>query len=140
MRRRHVERRRNDGLIVNSLVDIALSLVIGFMVSMPIFFENGIFVSAPGAAQAGAAAPSGSDIKANVFLANDGRILLNEVPVSEDSLRALLPRLLDRSVERRVIISNQDQVLYDQVVRVMDMAKQVGAADVAWLRTRRVER
>ena len=55
MRRRHVERRRNDGLIVNSLVDIALSLVIGFMVSMPIFFENGIFVSAPGVAQAGGA-------------------------------------------------------------------------------------
>lgn len=136
MRRRHVERRRNDGLIVNSLVDIALSLVIGFMVSMPIFFENGLFVSAPGVAQAGGAVPAGSDIKANIFLANDGRILLNEVPVPEDSLRVLLPRLLDRSVARRVVISNDDKVLYDQVVRVMDMAKQVGANDVAWLRTR----
>jgi biopolymer transport protein ExbD len=136
MRRRHVERRRNDGLIVNSLVDVALSLVIGFMVSMPIFFENGIFVSAPGVAQAGGAVPSGSDIKANIFLANDGRILLNEVPVPEDSLRVLLPRLLDRSIERRVVISNENLVLYDAVVRVMDMAKQVGANDVAWLRTK----
>jgi len=136
MRRRHVERRRNDGLIVNSLVDIALSLVIGFMVSMPIFFENGIFVSAPGVAQAGGAAAAGSDIKANIFLANDGRIMLNEVPVPEDSLRVLLPRLLDRSVARRVVISNEELVLYDAVIRVMDMAKQVGANDVAWLRTR----
>jgi len=137
MRRRHVERRRNDGLIVNSLVDIALSLVIGFIVSMPIFFENGIFVSAPGVAQAGGAVPVGSDIKANIFLANDGRVMLNEVPVSDDSLRVLLPRLLDRSVERRVVVSNEELVLYDEVVRVMDMAKQVGANDVAWLRTRR---
>jgi biopolymer transport protein ExbD len=136
MRRRHVERRRNDGLIVNSLVDIALSLVIGFMVSMPIFFENGIFVSAPGVAQAGGAVPSGSDIKANIFLANDGRIMLNEVPVSEESLKVLLPRLLDRSVGRRVVISNENLVLYDAVVHVMDMAKQSGANDVAWLRTR----
>jgi len=136
MRRRHVERRRNDGLIVNSLVDVALSLVIGFMVSMPVFFENGIFVSAPGVAQAGGAVPGGSDIKANIFLANDGRIMLNEVQVPEDSLRVLLPRLLDRSVARRVVISNEDLVLYDVVVRVMDMAKQVGANDVAWLRTK----
>ena len=69
-------------------------------------------------------------------MANDGRILLNEVPVSEDSLRVLLPRLLDRSVARRVVISNEEKVLYDDVVRVMDMAKQVGANDVAWLRTK----
>jgi biopolymer transport protein ExbD len=137
MRRRHVERPRNDGLIVNSLVDVALSLVIGFMVSMPIFFENGIFVSAPGVAQAGGAVPAGSDIKANIFLANDGRIMLNEMQVTEDSLRVLLPRLLDRSVERRVVISNEELVIYDEVIRVMDMAKQVGASDVAWLRTRK---
>lgn len=136
MRRRHVERRRNDGLIVNSLVDIALSLVIGFMVSLPLFFENGIFVSAPGVAQAGGAVPAGSDIKANIFLANDGRILLNETLVSEDSLRVLLPRLLDRSVARRVVISNEEQVLYDDVIRILDMTKQVGASDVAWLRTK----
>jgi biopolymer transport protein ExbD len=123
-------------LIVNSLVDIALSLVIGFMVSMPLFFENGIFVSAPGVAQAGGAVPAGSDIKANVFLANDGRILLNEVPVTEESLKVLLPRLLDRSVARRVVISNENLVLYDAVIHVMDMAKQAGASDVAWLRTR----
>jgi biopolymer transport protein ExbD len=136
MRRRHDERRRNDGLIVNSLVDIALSLVIGFMVSMPLFFENGIFVSAPGVAQAGGAVPSGSDIKASIFLGNDGRIMLNEVAVSEESLKVLLPRLLDRSVGRRVVISNENQVLYDAVVHVMDLAKQSGANDVAWLRTR----
>jgi len=137
MRRRHVEHRKNEGLIINSLVDIALSLVIGFMVSMPIFFENGIFVSAPGVAQAGGAVPMGSDIKVNIFLTNDGRVLLNELAVTEDSLRVLLPRLLDRSVGRRVVISNEETVLYDDVVRVMDMAKQVGANDVAWLRTRK---
>jgi len=136
--RRSHEPRRNEQLIVNSLVDIALSLVIGFMVAMPLFFETGIFVSAPGVARVGQQ-EQGSDIKANVYLTNDGRILLNEAQVSFDNLAELLPKLLERSVERRVIISADTLVVYDRVIRVMDLAKQSGAGDVALLRTRRLK-
>jgi biopolymer transport protein ExbD len=136
MRRRRQDRRENAGLIVNSLVDVALSLVIGFMVAMPLFFETGIFVSAPGVAKA-AASQAGSEIKANIFITNDGRILLNEALVDEANLPELLPKLLNRSLERRVVISSEDQVVYNQVMKVMDMAKQAGAADVALLRTRK---
>ncbi len=138
MRRRGFEKRRNPGLILNSLVDVALSLVIAFMVSMPLFFETGIFVSAPGAAKAGENEPV-SDIKANIFLTNDGKILLNEAQVSYDNLSELLPRLLQRSVERRVIVSAEDQVKYDRVMKVLDLAKQAGARDLALLRTRKVK-
>jgi biopolymer transport protein ExbD len=138
MRRRRFEPRKNPGLILNSLVDVALSLVIAFMVSMPLFFESGIFVSAPGAVRAGADEP-GSDIKANVYLTNDGRILLNEAQVSFENLSELLPRLLQRSVERRVIVSAEDQVKYERVMQVLDLAKQSGAADLALLRTRRLK-
>ncbi len=136
MHRRRVEPRRNPGLILNSLVDIALSLVIAFMVSMPLFFETGIFVSAPGVIPSGANEP-GSDIKANVYLTNDGRILLNEAQVSFENLSELLPRLLQRSIERRVVVAAEDQVKYDRVMRILDLAKQAGAADLALLRTRR---
>ncbi|MEO0079720.1 MAG: biopolymer transporter ExbD [candidate division WOR-3 bacterium] len=137
-RRHHHEPRRQEQLIVNSLVDIALSLVIGFMVAMPLFFETGIFVSAPGVTRVGHEEP-GSDIKANVHLTNDGRILLNESQVSFDNLAELLPKLLARSVERRVVISADTLVVYDRVIRVMDLAKQSGAADVALLRIRRLK-
>ncbi|MBM3322417.1 biopolymer transporter ExbD [candidate division WOR-3 bacterium] len=136
MRRRPVEPRRNE-LILTSLVDIALSLVIGFMVAMPLFFETGIFVSAPGVARVGKSEP-GSDIKANVFIANSGSILLNESPVSFENLQDLLPKLLDRSVERRVVVATDDSVRYERVMRVLDIAKQSGAADLALLRRRRV--
>lgn len=137
MRRRAVERTGSQ-LILTSLVDIALSLVIGFMVAMPLFFETGIFVSAPGVARAGQSEP-GSDIKANVFLTSDGRMLLNETEVTNEQLADLLPKLLDRSVERRVIVSTDDEVVYDRVMRVLDLAKQSGAADLALLRKRRVQ-
>jgi biopolymer transport protein ExbD len=138
MRRRSLERPRPGGLILNSLVDVALSLVIAFMVSMPLFFESGIFVSAPGVVKASANEPS-SDIKANIYLTNDGRILLNEAKVTLPMLVELLPRLMQRSVERRVIVSAEEGVKYEQVMQILDLAKQAGAADLVLLRTRRIK-
>jgi biopolymer transport protein ExbD len=134
--RRRVERRQSGDLILTSLVDIALCLVLGFLVAMPLFFETGIFVSAPGVARA-SSGEQGTDVKANIFLTNDGRILLNESEVSVDQLSDLLPKLLDRSRERRVVVATDDQVIYDRVMRVLDLAKQSGAADLALLRKRR---
>lgn len=137
MRRRRHEPRANEGLILNSLVDIALSLVIGFMVSMPFFFENGIFVSAPGTARA-AADQAGSTVTANIYITNDGRVMLNESQVDEEELFEFIPRLLNRTIDRRVYLSNDDSVAYSAVVRIMDIVKRADStASLAWLRTRR---
>lgn len=137
MRRRRHEQRTNEGLILNSLVDIALSLVIGFMVSMPFFFENGIFVSAPGAARA-ADNQISSTLTANIYVTNDGRVMLNESQVDEHDLFDLIPRLLNRTIDRRVYISNDDSVAYSVVVQIMDIVKRADStASLAWLRTRR---
>jgi len=138
VRRRSREASRQEGLILTSLVDVALSLVIGFIVSIPLFFESGIFVSAPGASRA-AAGEEGSDIKANIFVTNDGLIMLNETQVSYENLAELLPKLLDRSVERKVVVAAEEQVKYNRVMKVLDIAKQSGAADLALLRKRRVK-
>jgi biopolymer transport protein ExbD len=135
MRRRTVEVRKTE-LILTSLVDVALSLVIGFMVAMPLFFETGIFVSAPGVARAGGTEDN-TDVKANIFLTNDGRIMLNESEVSLEALTDLLPKLMDRSVERRVVVATDESVKYDRVMMILDLAKQSGAADLALLRKRK---
>ena len=136
--RRHRSEVHPTELILTSLVDIALCLVIGFMIAMPLFFETGIFVSAPGVARA-SQGEQGSDIKANVYLRNDGRTLLNETEVTFDQLADLLPKLLDRSVEKRVVVATDDEVVYDRVMKVLDLAKQSGAADLALLRTRKAQ-
>jgi biopolymer transport protein ExbD len=134
MRRKRIKHEvRKEGLILTSIVDIALSLVIGFIVALPIFFESGIFVSQPGVAKA--ARGQESDVKVNIFLSNDGKIILNEKAVPKEVLSDLLPRLLARSVSKRVIISSGDQVRYDDVVKVLDLAKQSGAANLCLLRT-----
>jgi len=124
-----------QGLILNSLVDIALSLVIGFIVAIPLFFESGIFVNAPGVAPG--SATEVSDIKVNIHLLNDGGILLNEEPVTYEKLDELLPQLLARSLEKRVIVSADSEVTYERVVQILDLAKQKGAGELALLRSRR---
>ena len=124
-----------QGLILNSLVDIALSLVIGFIVTIPLFFESGIFVNTPGVAKAGAS--DVSDIKVNIHLLDDGAILLNEEIVSYERLAELLPELLARSVARKVIVSTDANVRYEQVVAILDLAKQKGAGQLALLRSKR---
>ena len=136
MKRRSRGGVRKNELNLTSLVDIALSLVIGFIVSVPLFFETGIFVSAPGVSRAGQQ-EEGSDIKANIFILDNGTILLNEAPVSVASLSELLPKLLARSVERKVVVASGESVKYDVVMKVLDVAKQSGAADLALLRKRR---
>jgi biopolymer transport protein ExbD len=137
-RRRSEEEVYPTELILNSLVDIALCLVIGFMIAMPLFFETGIFVSAPSVAKA---APNeyGSDIKANVYLSGDGRYFLNETEVDQAKLAELLPKLIERSVERRVVVSTEDNVIYDRLIGVLDLAKQSGALTLAILRRKAVE-
>ncbi|MGQ9465279.1 MAG: ExbD/TolR family protein [bacterium] len=122
-----------QGLILNSLVDIALSLVIGFIVAIPLFFESGIFVNAPGVASG--AATEVSDIKVNIHLLHDGGILLNEEPVSYEKLEELLSQLLARSLEKKVIVSADTEVTYERVIQILDLAKQKGAGELALLRS-----
>ncbi len=124
-----------DGLILNSLVDIALALVIGFIVSIPLFFESGIFVNAPSVAKGGAS--DVSDIKVNIHLLDNGGILLNEEFVTYEKLNELLPKLLARSIERKVIISTESNVQYQRVINILDLAKQHGAGELALLRIRK---
>ena len=126
---------RPEGLILNSLVDIALALVIGFIVAIPMFFESGIFVNAPGVAKAGASEVS--DIKVNIHLRDDGTILLNEEIVTYEQLTELLPELLARSLGRKAIVSTDPEVRYERVIQILDVAKQHGAGELALLRGKR---
>lgn len=119
-------------MILNSLVDIALALVIGFIVTIPYFFESGIFVNTPSVTKA--AAGQATDIKANIHLLDDGQILLNQEDVTYEKLQELLPQLLARSVERKVTITADRYVIYNQVIKILDLAKQSGAGQLCLLR------
>ena len=140
-KRRKRDRNLRGELIITSLVDIALCLVLGFMVSMPAFIESGIFVTpsviSKGPAADKGVAPAADDIKVNIYLADDGRTFLNEEAVSKDELIADLPGLLARSADRKVVVGTGVDVTYDRVIQVLDWAKQAGADKLALLRRAR---
>jgi len=123
-----------EGLIITSLVDIALCLVIGFIVALPFFFESGIFVSTPKVTKTTTAVVS--DVKVNIFLTRDGGVFLNEEKVEIKKLEEFLPLLLARSLEKKVIISAEPGVKYDKVVGILDMAKRLGAKELCLLKRR----
>ncbi len=118
---------------VTSLVDVALSLVIVFMVALPFLTETGLFVSTPSVAAA--AGPQDiTEVKVNIYITKDGQYILNEEPVPKEKLDYLIGELLKRSYERRVVISADGEVKHEKVVEVLDMAKQHGARQLAILR------
>jgi biopolymer transport protein ExbD len=128
---------RKVGINLAPLVDISLSLVVIFIVSLPFILESGIFVS-KGAVAKGVKTRSISqtDVKVNLYLRSDGVILLNERPVPLGLLSDILPQLLERSLTKDVILSADSDVVYKSVIEVIDIAKNSGAKDIFILKRR----
>jgi biopolymer transport protein ExbD len=120
---------------LTSLVDVCLTLVIIFMVSSPFVLNSGIKVTTPSLKKA-QSVKEASDLKAEVKLKTDGGLLLNgsAVPVTQfsDSLRVFLAA----SASKQVLISAEGEVLHDQVIAIMDEAKQCGAKKLSIVRHR----
>lgn len=126
--------RRTGEANVTSLTDVALSLVVVFMVSLPLLTESGIFVTAPSVTRS--LAPQDiTEVKVNIYITRDGDYILNEDLVPKEQLDYLVGELLKRSTERRVVISADGEVRHERVVEVLDIAKQHGAQQLAILRT-----
>lgn len=118
---------------LTSLVDVCLTLVIIFMVASPFVLQSGISVSTPALEQA-SNDDEATDLKAEIYLKSDGSLLLNgsrmHVAVFGDSLRSLLAA----SHSKQVLISAEGEVLHDQVIAIMDEARQCGALRLAIVR------
>lgn len=121
---------------LTSLVDVSLTLVIIFMVSSPFVLQSGIKVSTPAVAKA-KKVEEATDLKAEIYLKSDGSLLLNgnsvQVTLFSDSLRTLLAA----SVNKEVLISAEGEVFHDQVIAIMDEAKQCGAKKLSIVKRRK---
>jgi biopolymer transport protein ExbD len=111
---------------LTSLVDVSLTLVIIFMVSSPFVMQSGIKVSTPKLEKARTDILA-SELKAEIHIHSDGGISLNNYPLEGMVLGDSLKVLLAASESKAVLISADDAVIHDQVIAVMDAAKQCGA-------------
>ncbi len=111
---------------VTPLTDIFLVLLIIFMVTSTALTQQGTKVNLPRAG-AGGAEPSGIIVTATA----DHRIELNGKAVELDGLRAALDAAFKKGSERSVILQGDRNVVLEQAVQIMTIAKEAGAEKIA---------
>jgi biopolymer transport protein ExbD len=111
---------------VTPLTDIFLVLLIIFMVTSTALTQQGTKVNLPRAG-AGGAEPSGIIVTATA----DHRIELNGKPVDLDGLRPALLAAFQKGSERNVILQGDRNVVLEQAVQIMTIAKEAGADKIA---------
>src|SRR5262249_49195923 len=97
-----------------------------FMVTSTALTQQGTKVNLPRAG-AGGAEPSGIIVTATA----DHRIELNGKPVAIDGLRAALEAAFQKGVEHNVILQGDRNVVLQQAVQIMPVAKEGGAEKIA---------
>ncbi|MBI4701782.1 MAG: biopolymer transporter ExbD [Deltaproteobacteria bacterium] len=111
---------------VTPLVDVVLVLLIIFMVVTPLLEKDiGVKVPATEQVQSASQVPQSQLV---VQLAASGDLRINDRPVDEASYVARLRDILAERFDKTVFVVPEDGANYGRVVRVLDGAKQAGAA------------
>lgn len=126
-------------VLIAPTINVALLLVLFFMMSAPMIYHSGITISAPSLKKASGQKKE-TEVKVNVHITEEGQILLNNESVSEEEFPQLLAELLARSTSRIVIVSADENVPHQSVVTILDLAKQKGALKLALLKRKRGKR
>jgi biopolymer transport protein ExbD len=111
---------------ITPLTDIFLVLLIIFMITSSAIVESGGKVNLPKAAQT-QTEPRG----VTVTITPKQEIFVNQKRVSETDLGRALNDAFASSSDRVVILRGDREVLLGQVVKVLSIAKQAGASEIA---------
>ncbi len=112
----------NAEINVTSLVDIAFTLLIIFMITMPIF-QGGIEVSVP---TADVQPLTSQDSPIIVTILADGTVYLEESVVTVDGLESGLAQLLGVGNIERVVLQVDSLAPWGPAVKVMSIAQNSG--------------
>ena len=110
------------------LIDVALVLLIIFMVVTPMLVKSEIKINLP---KAGSATKRPADEMLLVQVSREGTVLIHGHSVSPDLLPAMLKREVTSPETQPVVIEADKDVPFEHVVQVMDAAKRVGVQKVS---------
>src|SRR3569623_668369 len=122
---------RRRGIIaeinVTPLVDIMLVLLIIFMLTAHLLAKQEIEVALPRAANSTTLKPT----TVAVTLTSDGKLYLNDKPVTADALRNEIAAAVAKDSKLQVVISGDKAVSHGRVVWVLDLVKSLGVTSFA---------
>jgi biopolymer transport protein TolR len=107
---------------VTPLVDVMLVLLVIFMVTAPII-QQGVQVNLP---QAKAGAIAGSDELLVVTIARNGRVYLNDNPMTPAELASKLRAVRKLQADKQVYLRADQDVRYGVVMKTIAEIKQAG--------------
>ena len=111
---------------VTPLTDIFLVLLIIFMVTSTAMLQQGTPVNLPRAGAGGAEA-SGIIVTATA----DGHLEVNGKAIERPALQSVLESELQHSEEKRIVLQGDRQVILEDAVQIMTIAKQAGAEKIS---------
>ena len=107
---------------VTPFVDVVLVLLVIFMVTAPLIAKDILKLQLPKTATGDGKAMSTLGVAIN----QQGHILLNGTPVSEEALRSEVSEAVRKNPETQAIISADVATEYGNVVRAIDIIKASG--------------
>ena len=107
---------------VTSMVDVAFTLLIIFMITAPIL-QGGIEIDVPEAA----AGPLSSSEALVVSIDGDEQIYLDDVPVTFDEFDATIERAIERQESDEVFLKADADLRFELAVRIMARIQEAGA-------------
>jgi biopolymer transport protein TolR len=123
-RRRRAGSRLESEINVTPMGDVALSLLLGFLVITPIIMET-MSATLP---QGGGVASGQVKQDPVVVLNADGQLLVNGEEIAREALAAKLADLLPEGTgqERKVMFTGSPEVPYHEVITVLDLLRENG--------------
>lgn len=116
---------------VTPLVDVCLVLVIIFMLTAPFFIQSGIDVHRTGVQAFGMSTPQENVM---VVVIDKDKIMINSKKVTWEDVGFTMAKQMQESPGKVVLIRAAKDVPHGTVIRIMDIAKQNGAAELALMR------
>jgi len=121
---------------VTPLVDVALVVLIIFMVVMPMMMKS-FWLNLPKKDDQNQQKPPPSDGDANkplvMTIERDGKIKINNTPIAPEELKTRLPRMLAAKEQKVLYFDAHDDIAYGKVVEALDLSRAGGARSIAIL-------
>jgi biopolymer transport protein ExbD len=118
---------------ITPMINVALLLVLFFMMTAPAIFMSGISVKNPTLVK-GSSATDDTELKVNIYIDSKNQIHLNDRLIPREEFPDRVAELLGRSVSRIVVVSAYPSIPIQEVVTVLDISKQKGALKLVLLR------
>jgi biopolymer transport protein ExbD len=130
MRLGFLRARARPDIQMSPLIDVIFLLLIFYAVTTQFVTDERLKLKLPEAKTAEDAGTGQEDAPPVVIVAADGTVWINDELVPDEELEGRIREIVDRAPEGGIILKGDKEADYGVVVRVLDLARSVGAKGV----------